>query len=98
MIGKSSYGHLEKNFEEMVGRLERHKDRSMKTIFIKIKYADFTQTTIEEPFEGLSLDKFYSLFERRFAERPESARLLGIGVKFHADLKFSSQLMLPCCA
>lgn len=91
-------GHLEKNFEEMSGRLGRYKDRSFKTIFIKIKYADFTQTTIEEPFEALTLEKFQSLFERRFDERPEAARLLGLGVKFHADVRFSSQLVLPCCA
>lgn len=91
-------GYLEKNFEEMIGRLEKHKDRSLKTIFIKIKYADFTQTTIEEPFEELTLEKFQSLFERRFDERPEAARLLGTGVKFHADIRFSSQMILPCCA
>lgn len=89
--------HLEKIFEEMSGRLQKHKERGLKTIFVKIKYADFTQTTVEEPFESFSLEKFQSLFERRFSERSEAARLLGAGVKFHADARFSSQLILPCC-
>lgn len=90
-------GYLERIFEEMVGRLQKHQERGLKTIFIKIKYGDFTQTTIEEPFEALELERFQSLFERRFDERPEAARLLGAGVKFHSDARFSSQLILPCC-
>lgn len=95
---KQLAGHLEKNFEEMAGRLEKHKERSIKSIFVKIKYSDFTQTTVEEPFESLALEKYQNLFERRFSERPEAARLLGLGVRFHADARFSSQLVLPCCA
>lgn len=96
--GKQLEGYLEKNFEEMLARLSKYQDRQFKTIFVKIKYEDFSQTTIEEPFEALTLEKFQSLFQKRFQERKEPARLLGLGVKFHADARFSSQLLLPCCA
>ena len=90
-------GHLEVILEEMAGRLERHSDRSIKTIFVKLKYADFTQTTIEEPFKVLEPDMFKKLLQKRFKEKPGPLRLLGAGVKFHSDVRFSQQLLLPCC-
>ncbi|MCO4756327.1 MAG: DNA polymerase IV [Bacteriovoracaceae bacterium] len=90
-------GYLEKVVEEMTARLERHKDRAFKTIYVKLKHSDFTQTTIEEPYESLDIEKFKNLFRRRFNERRAPLRLIGAGVKFHSDARFSKQLILPCC-
>lgn len=89
--------HLDTIYEEMVGRLERHSDRAIKTIHVKLKYANFNQTTIEESFEELSVEKFKTLFRKRFSEKPLPLRLVGVGVKFHSDARFSRQLLLPCC-
>jgi len=76
---------LQMCFEEMMERLKKHSERIVKTIFIKIKYSDFQQTTIEQGLENLTFESFYSLFEQKFSECKEKVRLLGLGVKFHSQ-------------
>lgn len=73
-------------------RLNKHSDKVIKTIFVKIKYNDFTSTTIEEPFSDINADLFRNLFLNRYADRSDPVRLIGIGVKFKA--RESNQLNL----
>lgn len=49
---------------------------------VKIKYADFTQTTIERHFDSLGRSHFKDLLIERYSQRQEPIRLLGVGVKF----------------
>lgn len=80
-------------FYEVEKRLKKHQDKFHKNIFVKIKYSDFQSTTIESQL-SFSYENFERLFEKRYLERPDKVRLLGLGVKFfHQD--DHGQLSLP---
>jgi DNA polymerase-4 len=84
---------LEACFEEMISRLTKHKDRKVKTIFVKIKYFDFTSTTIEA--QGIcDFNHFKLLFRKRFLKKSKAVRLIGVGVKFYSTFT-KGQLELP---
>ena len=78
--------------DEFLRRLDKHKDKVVSTIFVKIKYHDFLSTTIERQFKDLSLESFTEIFIERFTQRVEAVRLLGVGVKFKSA---GSTLQLP---
>ena len=80
--------HLKLCYAEMKERLSSHIERQIKNIFIKIKYADFQQTTIEKQSSEkistfLSMKEFEQLFLQRFSERIDPIRLIGTGVRFY---------------
>ena len=75
-------GHL---FERMTTRLQKHDGKLIKGIFVKIKYGDFTQTTIENKRNEYTLSDFQELFFKRFSARGEPVRLIGIGVRFYSS-------------
>lgn len=80
-------------FEELSKRLMNYNTRKVKNIFVKIKYHDFTATTTEAQ-KTVELSNFQELFSRRFKERKDRVRLIGLGVKFHVT-KVEGQLELP---
>lgn len=76
-------GRIENCFEELQRRLRRHNDRTVKGIFVKIKYNDFSQTTIEEKKLKFNFEDYIDLFLKRFEEKPGPVRLIGTGVRFY---------------
>lgn len=80
-------------YYELESRLEKYRDKFYKNIMVKIKYSDFKSTTIESQLE-FTLDNFHELFGRRYSERKEHVRLLGLGVKFYSS-DLNGQLVLP---
>jgi len=84
--------------DEMTRRLQNHLERKIKTIFIKIKFHDFTQITMEIGSNSNEIEKYFSLLENKFNEFNKPIRLVGAGVKFHSEMNTTSQLYLPCCA
>lgn len=88
------YEKMEKLYLELLTRLEKLKGKKFGVAFIKIKYSDFTSTTIERQLSKLSLEEFMILFKERFTQRVEPIRLLGMGVKFKSESP-SEQLLLP---
>jgi DNA polymerase-4 len=84
---------ISNTFDEVKRRFEKYEGRQIKSIFVKIKYHDFTSTTIESQIE-FSLCHFQALFIRRFNEKIEPVRLIGVGVRLHST-KTNGQLELP---
>ena len=84
---------LETCYEEMIERLRRHPDRLIKNQIVKIKYYDFTATTIEAS-ESMDFDLYKKLFLTRMKQSKKPVRLLGTGVKFYPTHK-EGQLELP---
>ncbi|MEG5265690.1 DNA polymerase IV [Pseudomonas sp. JDS28PS106] len=54
--------------------------------FVKVKFHDFTQTTLEQAGAGRDLASYEQLMAQAFARGDKPVRLLGIGVRLH-DLR-----------
>lgn len=88
------YTKIESLYEELIFRLNKLKKKNYGVAFVKIKYSDFTSTTIERQLSSLSLECFVELFKERFTQRVEPIRLIGMGVKFKSENAIE-QLQLP---
>ncbi len=49
--------------------------------FVKVKFHDFTQTTLEQSGAGLDLESYQDLLSQAFARSSKPVRLLGLGVR-----------------
>ncbi|NHN77672.1 DNA polymerase IV [Azotobacter chroococcum] len=80
--------------EELDGRLARLDDsyRPDKP-FVKVKFHDFTQTTLEQAGAGRDLDGYRRLLGAAFARGARPVRLLGVGVRL-LDRRGGEQLEL----
>lgn len=69
---------------ELKGRLRRVDESYLVTKqFVKIKYNDFTSTTLERACDkSLSRDSYQALLEEAFPRGNKPVRLLGLGVRF----------------
>ncbi len=73
--------------QQLVSRLRRVDDDYLVIkIFVKIKFADFSQTTIERSGSRIALSEFQQLCCDAHARKELPVRLLGVGVRF-VDLR-----------
>jgi len=84
-------------FDNLSSRLHTLKNKSatdIKTLFVKIKYSDFKQTTIQSTNTEFSVRAFTELFKTRTKNNTKPIRLIGFGVNFvDKDIKkYSEQL------
>lgn len=82
---------LNHTYDELKDRLEKHQDKTIKNLVVKLKYHDFQTSTVEAALD-FKEDSFKELFLRRWHERPEPIRLLGLGVKFQTRMTAARQL------
>lgn len=73
---------VEELFQTLKTRLSHYTDRSIKQQFVKIKFHDFTQTTIECVNQQLDLPIFQRLLDSGFLRGQKPMRLIGLGVRF----------------
>jgi DNA polymerase-4 len=69
--------------DELAGDLARHEDRGIRSLVVKMKFADFTRTTAEKAHGMLDAEIFEELLAeawQRGGGKP--VRLLGVGVRF----------------
>lgn len=72
-------------YEEFLRRLERYQakaKRDVKALHVKLKFSDFSSTSVERHFDNLEIDNFVKLFEEGFSRKELAVRLIGIGVRF----------------
>jgi len=79
----------EEKLEELFGELmadlaQKETTRVVTKIFVKLKFADFTRTTVERAGRVPSLGEFRSLLAEAFARTGKNVRLMGVGVRFAA--------------
>lgn len=65
--------------EEMLGKIRK--------IFIKMKFSDFRQTTIEKPCIKIDKKSVLDLVDTAYSRNNKSVRLIGIGVRFSENNK-----------
>ncbi len=70
-------------YDHLCRRLSKHDDRVIHKQFIKIKFADFKQTTKECVVVNLTRDTFITLLRDSVGSIDKAIRLLGVGVRFH---------------
>ncbi|MBA3542867.1 MAG: DNA polymerase IV [Chthoniobacterales bacterium] len=76
---------LEELFAEMMADLaQKEATRNVTKIFVKLKFADFTRTTVERAGPAPSLGEYRTLLAEAFARTGKSVRLMGVGVRFAA--------------
>lgn len=74
---------LEELFEELMAELaQKEAARNVSKIFVKLKFADFTRTTVERAGLQPVLEHFRSLLAEAFARTGKKVRLMGVGVRF----------------
>lgn len=74
---------LPEMFEELAAELaQKGFARAVTKISVKLKFSDFTRTTVERAGLEPTLDNFSMLLGEAFARTGKSVRLLGVGVRF----------------
>ncbi|NNM30400.1 MAG: DNA polymerase IV [Akkermansiaceae bacterium] len=87
-------GLMEDLREKVEAALAKHEDRDVKAAVVKLKFADFTQTTAERKCAGVPGDVCRELLGEAWSRGGgKPARLIGVGVRF-ADPKPVEQLDL----
>lgn len=82
-------------FEELMADLaQKESTRTITKIFVKLKFADFTRTTVERAGLLPSLEQFRLLLEEAFARTGKPVRLIGLGVRFASTEQDETQLPL----
>lgn len=71
-------------FEELKKDLAAKKDikRPIVEAFVKVKFADFSQTTCQRRCNEISAEVFHELLVEAWTRGPNAVRLLGAGVRF----------------
>lgn len=83
----SCLNRLPELLQQLASRLRRLDDDYLVVkIFVKIKFADFSQTTIERSGSHLTSSEFRQLCCDAYARKKMPVRLLGVGVRF-VDLR-----------
>ncbi len=74
-------------FDELKTRLEKSDKQAadIKTLFIKIKFSDFSSTTSQTPIQQFSISAFKALLHTKIQNEQRPVRLLGFGVYFKND-------------
>ena len=62
--------------------------------FVKLKFHDFTQTTLEQSGAGLELEDYADLLAVAFARGKRPVRLIGVGVRLIDSRDQAEQLRL----
>ncbi len=83
-------------FEELVSDLKNTGiEDQIKSLFVKIRFADFTRTTVERAGQPLNMESFLRLLRVGLDRKQLGVRLLGLGVRFGSEPEESvSQLEL----
>ncbi|HXM02553.1 MAG TPA: hypothetical protein VN939_08125, partial [Chthoniobacterales bacterium] len=70
-------------FEEVMGDLTKSGGtEQVKSAFIKIRFSDFTRTTVERAGLPLTVENFQALLRQGLSRKSLNVRLLGLGVRF----------------
>jgi len=90
-------GNLYITLTTRLANLMQDDRENIKTLFVKIKYHDFTTTTIQTANAKLASDSYLQLFKSRTKDSSKTIRLIGLGTHFYDEKKNgqNEQLDLP---
>ena len=86
---------LEELFQELMADLaQKETTRTVRKIFVKLKFSDFTRTTAERAGLEPTLPDFRALLAEAFARTGKPVRLIGLGVRFAENIPADAQIPL----
>ena len=86
---------LEELYQELMADLaQKEATREIAGIFVKLKFDDFTRTTVDRARLDPSLESYRMLLTQAFARAERKVRLIGIGVRFAELQQEATQLAL----
>ncbi|MDX5435094.1 MAG: DNA polymerase IV [Halomonas sp.] len=88
------YAELAPLCERLDARLARHGHPPIAGTFVKVRFDDFSLTTLDSRGGSPTLENFTALMEQAWARRARPVRLLGVGVRLVTD-DARRQLSLP---
>ena len=68
--------------QKLNARLQYAQEYKINKQFVKIKFFDFTHTTVEQISDGANPDTYYKLLTTGYNRQKKAVRLLGVGVGF----------------
>lgn len=80
--------------DRLRARLVRAGEPAVRGLVVKLKFADFTQTTVEQSAQGVELARLACLLEAGYARQAQPVRLLGVGVRLAEEGQLPRQLPL----
>ncbi|EGF30803.1 DNA polymerase IV [Oxalobacteraceae bacterium IMCC9480] len=91
----SCAAELDALIDMLIVRVQRAQaERHIHKLYIKIRFADFRQTTVECVATTIDRDMLHSLLETGFRRREQAVRLLGAGVRLGEEDEPGTQLSL----
>lgn len=79
---------------ELLGDLTtKASDRRIGGAFVKLKFADFAQTTCQRTTDTPDLDVFLELLAAAFRRSQRPVRLIGVGVRFRTDAEPDDRIL-----
>ena len=91
----SAVASLDKLYDELLRRLEKHQERPIRNQQVKLKFSDFKTTTIERFSQELSKTLFLELLPIAWERGAgKGVRLLGLGVTFRSIDKIAEEKQL----
>ena len=86
---------LDELYEDLMAELaQKEAARPITGIFVKLKFSDFSRTTVDRAHLEPSLSAFRELLAQAFARTGKNVRLIGIGVRFAEFEETATQLAL----
>jgi DNA polymerase IV len=86
---------LEELFQDLMADLaQKESTREVTKIFVKLKFSDFTRTTVERAGLAPTLPDFRALLDEAFGRTGKPVRLIGAGVRFAETTPENAQLNL----
>ena len=97
LVGAEACTNASENiYEALLKRLDAYwREYRIKAIVVKIKFADFSQKTMERRAEIVHQPSFMSLLKTLVNNEAKPVRLIGLGVKMAPKASGSVQLCLP---
>lgn len=80
--------------DDLIKRIQRAKVESIAKLFVKIRFSDFSITTMECIENQLNVNTFVALFKQAVTRHHQAVRLLGIGIRIAPPSAASCQLSL----
>ncbi|WP_016856440.1 DNA polymerase IV [Halomonas smyrnensis] len=80
--------------DKLVQRLARHGEPAVAGLFVKVRFDDFSLTTLESRGQAIDRDSYQRLLEQAWARSSRPVRLLGVGVRLQPEAA-RQQLTLP---